>query len=355
MPVGTYVIDSFLISKLKQIGVNVSDKSIEDYARIVRYTVGTNPRSLKRYLNSYSLINNVRLLQVSEERLTDDLMLFALLGIQISYPQIFRLLTQDSDYIAWDKGFSARHNINWDEIQEKLTLFENNELIDEPWEQVVWGVCQREAYLKSRTFDVLLLLNYLRAHFGDSLHDEVEKAMEFAAITSVDDDADTKQVTQKRGAKTYLDSLDGKIQQLKEQGLNPDGIENLRILLEPLDKLQHERDSLKLTMAASSGGFYDKEAERSMLLYYGNPKKRTSGIPIQFCPSKEIVDAVRNELLELVGDENSDTLKMSYDYRGKEIYTLEISQTIVNIVGLDTYKEILNRLSDAIITDCRSR
>jgi hypothetical protein len=65
MPVGTYSIENFLLDKFSQMGYDLSAEDAEDYGKVVRLTIGTNPRSLKRYLNSYSLINQVK--QVDEE------------------------------------------------------------------------------------------------------------------------------------------------------------------------------------------------------------------------------------------------------------------------------------------------
>ena len=53
-------------------------------------------------------------------------------------------------------------------------------------------------------FDALALFNTLRDKYGDSLTDELEDAMEFAAITGVDDDAAGKQAVMKVGNKTRV-------------------------------------------------------------------------------------------------------------------------------------------------------
>ena len=96
MPVGTYDIQNFLVEKLSSIGIEIQESDKELYTKSVRHTIGFNPRSLKRYLNSFSLINHLRETQSDEEaQQDDDFMLFAVLGIQISYPKIFGLLSQN--------------------------------------------------------------------------------------------------------------------------------------------------------------------------------------------------------------------------------------------------------------------
>ena len=56
MPVGAYDITTFLKTKLNDLGIVISDNNFPHLNKIVTLTVGNNPRSLKRYLNSFSLI-----------------------------------------------------------------------------------------------------------------------------------------------------------------------------------------------------------------------------------------------------------------------------------------------------------
>lgn len=195
MPTGTYNIRNFLEAKLKEMGIALDDNDLSNFRKVVETTVGTNPRSLKRYLNSFSLINNVRALE-EENTGHNDFMLFALLGLQISYPQIFRLIARDPDFVSWGKSFAGKLNIDWKITEEKLKVFGDNELLDEDWEKIVWAVCQEDVHLKSRVFQILKLLNLLKDISGERLHSDVEAALEFASITNVDDDPDSKQVSQ---------------------------------------------------------------------------------------------------------------------------------------------------------------
>ncbi|MCB9198930.1 MAG: hypothetical protein H6596_00395 [Flavobacteriales bacterium] len=51
------------------------------------------------------------------------------------------------------------------------------------------------------------LLNLLRNSFSDALDHQLEQAMAFAAITSVDDDADTKRAVERSGKKVLFEGL----------------------------------------------------------------------------------------------------------------------------------------------------
>ena len=232
MPVGTYDIENFLVEKLKSLNVEIEEDEKELFAKAVKFTIGFNPRSLKRYLNSFSLINDIRAIENTDDQQQetgDDFMLFALLGIQISFPNIFRLLTQNPDYVKWDRGFANKFGIEWEEVEKKLDKFGENELLDEEWEKVVWGSCQKDPYLKAKAFSILQLLNLLR-HKYKNLEEELEAALAFASITSVDDDIESKQAVQKVGNKTIFSGLETKLVQLEEEGFPQKAVDNYNAL-----------------------------------------------------------------------------------------------------------------------------
>lgn len=225
MPVGAYNINSFLKNKLHELDVEVTDEEVSQITKIVGYTVGSNPRSLKRYLNTFSLIKIIVDDNDDQEDEVNKILLFAILGIQISYPEIFRLLTQNSNYLDWDKSFGNKINLDLDEVRVEIQKVGESELTDEPWEQILWGVSQQDRYLKVRVFNILELFNFLRELFKnqkEALHDELISVLEFAAITNVDDDLGAKQSSTKVGSVTYFEGFDFWIKEMKNgQEANP--------------------------------------------------------------------------------------------------------------------------------------
>ena len=214
MPVGAYDISSFLKNKLAELNVEVNDEEVTQITKIVGYTVGNNPRSLKRYLNTFSLIKIIVLDddEIDDENDVNKIILFATLGIQISYPEIFRLLTQNPNYLDWNKEFGNKINVDLDEIIEEIQKVGESELTDEPWEQLIWGVCQKDPFLKVKAYNILELFNFLREIYEndkESLHEQLSSVLEFAAITNVDDDLATKQVANKSYTRTYYEGIDG--------------------------------------------------------------------------------------------------------------------------------------------------
>ena len=284
MPIGTYDIENFLVEKLKSLGTDIQEQEKELYVKAVKYSIGYNPRSLKRYLNAFSLINHLKEIELDDEQPKgDDFMLFAVLGIQISYPKIFRLLSQKPNFPEWNKGFGNKFGVEWDAIQEKIKKFGESDLIDEEWEQVTWGACQSDSYLRARAFSVLELLNLLRDKYKDTLEDELETAMTFASITSVDDDVETKQAVQKVGNKTIFDGVQTKLSQLAEEGFTDQAVKNYAALWSPLSEAEKNNTKYRISFAKTGSSFNDETRVgrgKKQLIYCSNPSKKALGMKI---------------------------------------------------------------------------
>lgn len=241
MPTGTYDMGNLLSEKLISLNIEIPDDLNDSYSSVVKYTIGYNPRSLKRYINSFSLLRSLRNSDFEEDASDfgdnapdseDDLILFAMIGVQISYPKIFRLITQMSDIYDWDKGFANKNNIDLAAVKTDIQKYGDNDKLDEDWEQIIYGACQNDVYLKSKVFNILELFNYLRNKFEnrpDVLDEKIVMALKFASITNVDDDVNIKGVIEKRGNKTVFSDIKTKMDTLRkelvENGAKKDGIE----------------------------------------------------------------------------------------------------------------------------------
>jgi len=241
MPTGTYDMGNLLSEKLISLNIEIPENLIDSYSNVVKYTIGYNPRSLKRYINSFSLLRSLRNSDFEEDAsdfgdnapdAEDDLILFSMIGVQISYPKIFRLITQMSDIYDWDKGFANKNNIDLEAVKTDIQKYGDNEKLDEDWEQIIYGACQKDVYLKSKVFNILELFNYLRDKFEnrpDVLDEKIVMALKFASITNVDDDVNIKGVVEKRGNKTVFSDIKTKIdtirKELIENGAKKEGIE----------------------------------------------------------------------------------------------------------------------------------
>lgn len=331
MPVGTYDIENFLIEKFNSLGIEIKSEEKEQYTKAVRLSIGSNPRSLKRYLNSYSLINHLKAIEQEEDQLLgDDFMLFVLLGIQISYPKIFRTLTLKNNFTTWDKSFGSKLGLNPDEIQAKISIFGESELLDEEWERITWGICQTDSYLKSRAFTVIELLNLIRSTYPDNLDEELANAMAFATITSVDDSNESKAATQKIGNRTIFSGFEAKIAQLESEGFSEKCISNYSSFWSALHEKSKQDSKYRISFAEFGASFNDDSKTgrgKKQLIYTRNPAKKSNGLGIWISPNmgntKELKSKIESNF-QLDSDDNlsltaknelfiSDRINIAYD------------------------------------------
>ncbi len=163
LPVNNYQPQSFLVNNLRDINyINDGDLNNIDYLRekfseIVNKTVGKNPRSIIRLINSLSLINCIsrindtgekRAQLISPESLSGKIINFAVIAVQISYPKIYNLLVYQPNYKEW----------NWETARRFKALVpnfvENSSNENSIWENVLTSICETDPYLKTRESDI---------------------------------------------------------------------------------------------------------------------------------------------------------------------------------------------------------
>lgn len=171
MPVTSYKVDEFLKTSLLSTGYlnetqAKSTELIANFSEISNLSVGTNPRSLKRLLNSLSLISCINLAtsDTEESNLDNDLDLlinFTLVSIQIAFPPVYKLLVAYPGFDKWNENVALEMSLEALEegLGEKLA---NSEEFDEEWEQVLFRLCERDHYLKKRSLNISRLLNSLK-------------------------------------------------------------------------------------------------------------------------------------------------------------------------------------------------
>jgi hypothetical protein len=298
MPTGTYDMGNLLSEKLISLNIEIPENLIDSYSNVVKYTIGYNPRSLKRYINSFSLLRSLRNSDFEEDAsdfgdnapdAEDDLILFSMIGVQISYPKIFRLITQMSDIYDWDKGFANKNNIDLEAVKTDIQKYGDNEKLDEDWEQIIYGACQNDVYLKSKVFNILELFNYLRNKFEnrpDVLDEKIIMALKFASITNVDDDVNVKGVIEKRGNKTVFSDIKTKMdtirKELIENGAKKEGIEI------KLKTYQNLFDTC-LAIATEMGSKFEimSSSIRFDFGYLQNPPKQTELVGLELMRLKD--------------------------------------------------------------------
>ena len=109
MPMGQYNIAKYVTNLLDDVGfaqgTNLSPDVITD---VIKHTIGGNPRSLKRLVNSVALIeifssgSNDPQLEALLDKTKQAELMFALVCIQIAYPDIYNLIADYPRVEAWD-------------------------------------------------------------------------------------------------------------------------------------------------------------------------------------------------------------------------------------------------------------
>ncbi len=223
MPVGSYKIDKFLMSSLAKIEY-IEDKEENDKQlceALTAYTldsVGTNPRALKRLINYLSLI---RLLIDRTETKEDDNdlknwkdVLFALVSLQIQYPKVYDALIVSPDFPKWGAEFEQTMHLPAlkEGESEKLKMMTE---FDEPWEQMLFRFCRRDAFLEARALNISRILNRIKARIeaananggSESVGDTVEWLLRLSAVTNVKSESAQQSSVENFSKSQYLNSL----------------------------------------------------------------------------------------------------------------------------------------------------
>ena len=220
MPVAMYDVNHFLIQSLESVGY-INEKFADDESMKDRLTdfamlsVGTNPRSLKRLINTISLLKIIGEQKNESEKEAYELVVnFGLVCIQIAYPKIYQALIEEPDYKSWSEKTAKKMRLNELSESQSIALKDTTEF-DEEWETVLFRICQNDPYLSSRAFQISLLLNYLSEIIPNNLDfgDEIARILGASSVTSVSLDNVPKQA--KKGDKIRFEGWQGFEQMLK--------------------------------------------------------------------------------------------------------------------------------------------
>ena len=163
LPVNNYRPMDFVLKSLVDIGyIKEFDSSKphvrELFSKIVEASVGKNPRSIKRLINTLSLLDCIaRCGENPDEKSTGDTLDEKLLNLitvtmQICYPKIYRMLSRNPEFTGWNADFAQKMGIILDADSEK------NES-GRQWENILEAACAPDTFLTQHLNDITLLLN----------------------------------------------------------------------------------------------------------------------------------------------------------------------------------------------------
>ena len=209
MPMGQYNIGKYVNHLLTEVGfVGEEGLDDQDISEVILRTIGGNPRSIKRLVNSVSLIQIF-----TEEKSTDNLqdpqtenddganidnetekfLIFALLCLQIAYPPIYTLLTRKPNFPTWDNNFALGETKKKEEEKKEIfdrefDLINKTEEFDDQWEQALFRICYLRPRLKPRVEDISKFFSYLKSKLEDgkaNIGDSIEYVLNQTSVTSV--------------------------------------------------------------------------------------------------------------------------------------------------------------------------
>ena len=170
MPIGAYSehINKLLEPALKRLGTEELDcKKLAEDAMLA---TGGNPRSIKRIVNTLSLLQYINKKQhkptdnANNDDVNSDLEArFIIVGLHINFPEICRKLMEKPNFVQWKE---EELRIPWklkndEETNNELKALEKDEFFDDPWEKVVYRLCAQSSWLKSQVKNISSLLNRL--------------------------------------------------------------------------------------------------------------------------------------------------------------------------------------------------
>lgn len=203
MPMAKYdlktYINRLLIDDIGYVSRNES-KQLEDggLARIVKLSLGHNPRAMKRLLNSLSLIkiqNPIEFDKDSNTRLRK--VVFALVCLQISYPRVYELMVRRPDFTQWDDEFVNKvtggpHEENKEigvALEKAIAVHEDD--FDEDWEQALFKIVWIKNWQRKRLPETSRLLSEIKDGIFAGLDSDeqiaalLSQALDMTSVTAV--------------------------------------------------------------------------------------------------------------------------------------------------------------------------
>lgn len=162
LPVSNYRTMDFVLDSLVQIGyIRDIDRGNPDiqapFSSIVECSVGKNPRSIKRLINTLSLLNCIALCGREEDEFSGSkeakIINFAIIAIQVCYPKIYRMLTLQPDFPKWGENMLQRMN---------LSVEKNEDYSDLQWEEVRDAMIDTDPYMIQHQSDITQLLDLIQ-------------------------------------------------------------------------------------------------------------------------------------------------------------------------------------------------
>lgn len=202
MPMGSYDIGKYVLSLLDDINYYESDNDQLDedlIESLVTLSIGTNPRSIKRLINSLSLIkilNDTKNESSSGDGSVIDnkdvaTVMLAMVCLQIANSDIYDMLVAEPTFTdSWNEDFAYKITQKKEEVdetwEENFKQAVSSEDFDEPWEQCLYRVCYVNPRQRTNATKYSRFLSDLRENYKpEEFQKFIATALKETAVTAV--------------------------------------------------------------------------------------------------------------------------------------------------------------------------
>ena len=198
MPMGEYDIGKYVKDLLEEIEYYSAEEGADELEdellkELVLDSIGGNPRSIKRLVNSLALIkifNDLSREDDIESVLGDKnqaTIMFALVCLQISFPEIYELLVRYPDFTSWNEDIAEQLTQKKEERAENWAtnsaMAFSSEDFNEGWEQCVYRICYLNPKYRPKANSISRFLTTLMEDVKDSKGAVIEKEVLQELIT----------------------------------------------------------------------------------------------------------------------------------------------------------------------------
>lgn len=161
LPVSSYRPMDFVLNALVGIGylndIDTSDPNVSTrFSSVVESSVGKNPRSIKRLINTLSLLDCIAQCGCDSKNgevitMDEKLLNFIIVAIQICYPQIYKLLVDKPAFTSWDSVFAHKEGI----------ILHTDGQESQEWGDILEAACAPDKYLTQHIPDITNLFSMI--------------------------------------------------------------------------------------------------------------------------------------------------------------------------------------------------
>ena len=194
LPVNNYRPMDFVLKSL--VDIEYITDSVADnqevnslFATIVEASVGKNPRSIKRLINTLSLLDCISQCGVSEQKrvedtLDDKLLNFIAVSIQVCYPKIYKMLSLYPGFTSWNNEAAQKMGITSFKAENTDSVMD--------WEGIIDAACMPDAFLTQHRNDIVRLLNLIIDILSKTnqagpqqLNNKMKEILDKSSVTSI--------------------------------------------------------------------------------------------------------------------------------------------------------------------------